>query len=85
MGPRVVLLCPVVFPAPPRGVVFFGRVPSPFPLGALSPDPLAGLVGGGPPFLSVEALLELLVTSSWSAPRAAQGFVWGPRWPETLE
>ena len=85
MGPRVVLLCPVVFPAPPRGVVFFGRVPSSVPLVAVSPDPRAGLVGGGPPFLSVEALLELLVTSSWSAPRAAQGFVWGPRWPEALE
>ena len=42
MGPRVVLLCPVVSPAPPRGVLFFGRAPSPTSLGALSPSPWLG-------------------------------------------
>lgn len=63
-GAQSSLALPCGLSYPSRGVFFFGRVPSPFPLGTLSPDLLAGPVGGSPPFLSVEALLELLVTSS---------------------
>ena len=73
---RLALPCGLSFPS--QGCPFLREGPQPHIPGSPFPEPLAGPVGGGPHFLSVEAVLELLVTSSWKPPRAAQGFAWGP-------
>ena len=77
-GAQSRLALPCGLSCPSQGCPLLREGPQPHIPGSPFPEPLAGPVGGGPHFLSVEAVLELLVTSSWSPPRAAQGFVWGP-------